>query len=50
MLKDYIVHNHVKDGVMFDKNQKPEDVYHAFAVVGVDALNALTCFKELPIE
>lgn len=35
MLKDYIVHTHAKDGIMLDPNQKPEDVYHAFAVGGV---------------
>ena len=49
MLKDYIVHTHVKDGRMLDKNQKPEEVYHAFAVGGVDALNACKGFIELPI-
>lgn len=49
ILKDYIVHTHIKDGIMLDPNQKPEDVYHAFAVGGVVALNALTGFKELPI-
>lgn len=49
LLKDYIVHTHLKDGRMLDKNQKAEDVYHAFAVGGVDALNACTGFEELPI-
>ena len=49
MLKDYIVHTHAKDGVMLDKNQDPTDVYHAFAVGGVDALNACEGFKELPL-
>ncbi|MBO5285354.1 MAG: sugar phosphate isomerase/epimerase [Clostridia bacterium] len=49
MLKDYIVHTHLKDGVMLDKNQKAEDVYHAFAIGGVDALNACKGFKETPI-
>ena len=49
MLKDHIVHTHLKDGRMLDKNQKPEDVYHAFAVGGVDALNACKGFIELPI-
>ncbi len=48
-LKDYIVHTHVKDGRMLDPTQDPTDVYHAFAVGGVDALNACKGFKELPI-
>lgn len=49
LLKDYIVHTHVKDGRMLDKKQNPADVYHAFAVGGVDALNACSGFEELPI-
>lgn len=49
ILKDYIVHTHLKDGVMIDKNQDPTEVYHAFAVGGVDALNVCKGFKELPI-
>ena len=49
LLKDYIVHTHAKDGVMLDKNQDPTDVYHAFAVGGVDALNACEGFKEVPL-
>jgi sugar phosphate isomerase/epimerase len=49
ILKDYIVHTHLKDGIMIDKNQKAEDVYHAFAIGGVDALNACKGFKEMPI-
>ena len=49
LLKDYIVHTHAKDGVMLDKNQNPTDVYHAFAVGGVDALNACEGFQELPL-
>ena len=49
LLKDYIVHTHAKDGVMLDKNQDPTDVYHAFAVGGVDALNACEGFKEMPL-
>lgn len=49
ILKDYIVHTHAKDGVMLDPNQDPTDVYHAFAVGGVDALNACQGFKELPL-
>ncbi len=49
ILKDYIVHTHVKDGRMLDQNQDPTEVYHAFAVGGVDALNACEGFIELPI-
>ena len=49
ILRDHIVHTHLKDGVMLDKDQRPEDVYHAFAIGGVDALNACQGFKELPL-
>ena len=49
MLQDYIVHTHAKDGKMLDKNQDPTDVYHAFAVGGVDALNACKGFQEFPL-
>ena len=49
MLRDYIVHTHAKDGIMLDKNQSPTEVYHAFAVGGVDALNACKGFKEVPL-
>ncbi len=49
ILKDHIVHTHAKDGVMLDPNQDPTEVYHAFAVGGVDALNACQGFKEVPL-
>ncbi len=49
ILKDYIVHTHVKDGKNLDPNQNPTDVYHAFALGGVEALNACKGFKELPV-
>lgn len=49
LLKDHIVHTHLKDGRKLDKSQNPSDVYHAFAVGGVDALNACKSFIELPI-
>lgn len=49
ILKDYIVHTHAKDGVMLNTNQDPTEVYHAFAVGGVDALNACEGFKEMPL-
>lgn len=49
ILKGKIVHTHVKDGRKLDESQDPADVYHAFAVGGVDALNACKGFIELPI-
>ncbi len=49
LLRDYIVHTHVKDGKKLSDTMTPEDVYHAFAVGGVEALNACTGFEELPI-
>ena len=49
LLKDYIVHTHLKDGRKLDKNLCPAAVYHAFAVGGVEALNACKSFEELPI-
>ncbi len=49
ILKDYIVHTHAKDGILLDKNQNPTEVYHAFAIGGVDALNACKGFKEVPL-
>ena len=49
LLRDHIVHTHAKDGVMLDKNQDPRDVYHAFAIGGVDALNACLGFRETPL-
>lgn len=49
ILGKYIVHTHAKDGVMLDKNQDPRAVYHAFAIGGVDALNACEGFRELPL-
>ncbi len=49
LLRDYIVHTHAKDGVMLDPDQDPADVYHAFAVGGVEALNACQGFQEVPL-
>ncbi|MBE6584443.1 MAG: sugar phosphate isomerase/epimerase [Ruminococcaceae bacterium] len=49
MLKDYIVHTHAKDGNMLDPEQDPTNVYHAFAVGDVDALNACKGFEEVPL-
>lgn len=49
ILRDYIVHTHAKDGVMLDPDLDPTEVYHAFAIGGVDALNACKGFQELPL-
>ena len=49
LLGKYIVHTHAKDGIMLDKNQSPTEVYHAFAIGGVDALNACRGFREVPL-
>lgn len=48
LLKDYIVHTHAKDGVMIHQSN-PTEVYHAFAVGGVAALEACEGFKEVPL-
>ncbi len=49
LLGGHIVHTHAKDGKKLHDRLTPEDVYHAFAVGGIDALNACTGFEELPI-
>ena len=49
LLKDYIVHTHAKDGVKLSSEQTPTEIYHAFAVGGVDALNACKSFREVPL-
>ena len=49
ILKGKIVHTHLKDGRRLDPNQNPSDVYHAFAIGGVEAINACKGFTELPI-
>ena len=43
------MHTHAKDGVKISDDMTPTEVYHAFAVGGVDALNACEGFKELPL-
>ena len=48
-MKNYIVHTHLKDGRRLDPELNPETVYHAFAVGGVEELNARKGFEELPI-
>lgn len=49
LLKDYIVHTHLKDGKKLNDEMTPEEIYHGFAVGGVEALNACRSFEELPI-
>lgn len=49
LLKDYIVHTHAKDGVKISDDMTPEQIYHGFAVGGVESLNACKCFKEVPL-
>lgn len=49
LLRDYIVHTHLKDGRRLDPDLDPAAVYHAFAEGGVAALNACKGFIELPI-
>lgn len=49
LLKDYVVHTHAKDGIKLNDDMTPTEVYHAFAVGGVDALNACKGFKEVPL-
>ena len=49
MLGKYIVHTHLKDGRKLNDDMTPEEIYHGFAVGGVEALNACKSFEELPI-
>ncbi len=47
LLKDYIVHTHVKDGRMLNRTE-PKKIYDHFANGGIDALNVADYFIELP--
>ena len=49
LLGKYIVHTHLKDGKKLNSDATPEQIYHGFAVGGVEALNAHKSFIELPI-
>lgn len=49
LLKNYIVHTHAKDGVKLNDDMTPTEIYHAFALGGVDALNACKSFQETPL-
>lgn len=48
VLSDYIVHTHLKDGVMLYPSD-PTSVYHAFAEGGVEAFEHCRGFKETPL-
>ena len=48
LLKDYIVHTHVKDGIMLKKSD-PQEIYHCFAVGGIEGLNIADYFIETPV-
>ncbi len=48
LLGDYIVHTHMKDGVMLKKTD-PEIIYDHFARGGIEALNVADYFLETPI-
>lgn len=49
LLGKYIVHTHLKDGKKLNHDMTPEQIYHAFAAGGVEALNACRSFSEEPI-
>lgn len=48
LLRDYIVHTHLKDGRMLRKSD-PVEVYRSFAEGGIDALNVADYFIETPV-
>lgn len=48
LLGKYIVHTHVKDGVML-KQTDPEIIYDCFAQGGIEALNVADYFLETPL-
>ena len=48
MLKDYIVHTHLKDGKMIIKTD-PKIIYDYFAEGGIEALNVADFFIETPV-
>ena len=48
LLKDYIVHTHLKDGKML-KRTDPKIIYDHFAEGGIEALNVADFFIETPI-
>lgn len=48
LLGDYIVHTHVKDGIMLKKTD-PKIIYDHFATGGIEALNVADYFIETPL-
>ena len=48
LLKDYIVHTHLKDGKML-KQTDPKVIYDCFAGGGIEALNVADYFIETPL-
>lgn len=48
LLKDYIVHTHLKDGKMLKKSD-PLEIYNHFAEGGIEALNVADYFIETPV-
>lgn len=48
LLGEYIVHTHIKDGVML-KQTDPEIIYDHFATGGIEALNVADYFLETPL-
>jgi sugar phosphate isomerase/epimerase len=48
LLKDYIVHTHLKDGKMLKKSD-PKEIYDCFAGGGIEALNVADYFIETPL-
>lgn len=48
LLKDYIVHTHLKDGKML-KRSNPKEIYDCFAEGGIESLNVADYFEETPI-
>lgn len=48
LLKDYIVHTHLKDGKMLKKTD-PKIIYDHFAEGGIEALNVADFFIETPV-
>jgi sugar phosphate isomerase/epimerase len=48
LLKDYIVHTHLKDGKMLKKTD-PQIIYDFFADGGIEALNVADFFLETPV-
>lgn len=48
MLRDYIVHTHLKDGKMLKKSN-PVEIYNVFAEGGIEGLNVADYFIETPV-